>query len=76
MGLDLRLPLGLMFLALGAILVIVGLINDPTIYARTLDVDVNLVWGICLAVFGAAMLWLAHRGARAAATAPAEPPAG
>jgi hypothetical protein len=76
MGLDLRLPLGLMFLALGAILVVVGLISDPTIYARTLEVDVNLGWGICLAVFGAGMLWLAHRGAGAAAAPPTEPPAG
>ena len=60
--LDVRLPMGLLFLALGAILVGYGQIADPAIYARhSLGQNVNLTWGMVFALFGGAMLWLARR---------------
>jgi hypothetical protein len=60
--LDVRLPMGLLFLTLGAILVGYGLIADPAIYARhSLGQNVNLTWGVVFALFGGVMLWLARR---------------
>ncbi len=65
MGLDLRWPIGLMFSLIGALLVIYGLISgsNPEIYTRSLGININLYWGLLLAVFGGAMLALAWRGA-------------
>jgi len=56
MGLDLRLPIGALFTALGLVLTIYGAISDPAIYARSLGVNVNMAWGCVLLVFGLAML--------------------
>lgn len=64
MGLDLRWPIGLMFSLIGALLVIYGLItgSNMELYDRSLGINVNLYWGLLLAVFGGAMLMLAWRG--------------
>lgn len=62
MKLDLRLPIGLMFSIIGALLVVFGLASDPVIYQRSLGVNVNLWWGLVLLVFGLVMLWLVRRG--------------
>lgn len=65
MHLDVRLPMGYLFLLLGVILTGYGLLSDPAIYVRhSLGQNVNLLWGVIFAVFGAAMLWLARRAAR------------
>jgi hypothetical protein len=63
MGLDLRLPIGFLFTALGAILTLYGAISDPAIYARSLGINVNLAWGCVLLVFGLAMLAASRRRA-------------
>lgn len=57
MGLDLRKPIGWFFLALGLILGIYGLMTkgDP-MYARSLDMNINLIWGGVLIAFGLFML--------------------
>ena len=62
MGLDIRLPMGLMFALLGALLTIYGLVSDKAIYARSLGVNVNLQWGIVMFIFGVVMLILGRRG--------------
>lgn len=62
MGLDIRRPLGLLFLALGALLVIYGFVADPTVYQRSLGINVNTIWGACLFVFGGIVLFLGSRG--------------
>jgi hypothetical protein len=60
--LDVRLPMGLLFLILGLILVGYGLAADPAIYAKhSLGQNVNLIWGVLFALFGIAMLTLAVR---------------
>ena len=65
MQLDVRLPMGLMFLIIGLILSVYGLItwSDAEMYQRSLGCNVNLWWGLLLAAFGAAMLLLARRAA-------------
>jgi hypothetical protein len=61
MKLDLRLPIGLMFSIIGALLVVFGLASDPAIYERSLGINVNLWWGVVLLLFGLVMLWLVRR---------------
>jgi len=64
MNLDVRLPLGLLFLTLGLILAGYGLVSDPAIYAaHSLGQNVNLHWGAIFSLFGLAMLFLWKRGA-------------
>lgn len=67
MGLDIRWPIGLMFALIGIILVIFGAITgkDPEMYKRSLDMNINLIWGAILLVFGLFMLVSAKIGAAA-----------
>ncbi len=62
MQLDLRLPMGLMFSAFGALLTSFGLVSDEALYQRSLGINVNLWWGLVLLAFGLAMLALARKG--------------
>ena len=73
MGLDIRWPIGLLFSLVGALLVIYGLAtgSDTEVYRRSLDININLRWGLVVLAFGAAMLTLAWRASRQ----PAEPQA-
>lgn len=64
MNLDLRLPMGLMFLTFGLLLTGYGLLSDKAIYERSLGVNVNLQWGLVLVAFGAVMLFLALRAGK------------
>lgn len=66
MGLDIRLPMGLMFGVLGVVLVIWGLIthSNSDLYVRSLGVNVNLWWGLVMVAFGGTMLLLSWRAAR------------
>ncbi len=61
MGLDIRIPVGLMFAIIGAILVAYGLIGDKSIYSASLGINVNLWWGAVLLVFGLVMFYLGKR---------------
>lgn len=56
MGLDIRLPIGLLFTLIGLLLAGYGLVSDPAIYQRALGINVNLYWGVVMLVFGVAML--------------------
>ena len=62
MSLDLRVPIGLLFGILGALLALYGLMSDPAIYQVSLGINVNLWWGLVLMVFGAFMLGTAWMG--------------
>lgn len=66
MGLDIRIPLGLLFLAFGFLLTVFGLVSDRTLYERSLGVNVNLWWGLVLLAFGTVMFALGRRGQRRA----------
>ena len=62
MGLDLRLPLGLMFFLIGLILLGYGLLTwGSSQYALSLGINVNLAWGAVMVVFGATMFLLGWR---------------
>jgi hypothetical protein len=62
MKFDLRFPIGLLFSFYGLVLVFYGFFSNPEIYERSLNIDINLVWGIVMLVFGGGMLALAFRG--------------
>ena len=66
MGLDIRLPIGLMFTLFGLLLVVYGAVSDKAIYQRSLGLNVNLGWGLVLLIFGVVMLVLGRRGAKTA----------
>jgi hypothetical protein len=62
MGLDIRIPLGLMFLIVGGLLTGYGLLtHGSAIYGKSLDININLIWGILMVLFGAIMYWLGRR---------------
>ena len=57
MGLDIKIPIGLMFSLFGVLLVIYGLAtNAGTMYAISLGINVNLWSGLFMTVFGVFML--------------------
>lgn len=56
MGLDIRLPIGILFSLLGAMLLAYGLWSEPALYERSLGINVNLYWGGVMLMFGALML--------------------
>ena len=62
MRLDIRLPIGLMFGILGALLVLFGLLGDRSGLQHSLGINVNLWWGIVMLVFGALMFIFGRRG--------------
>jgi len=64
MGLDIRWPIGLMFTLIGVLLTGYGAMtgSDAELYKRSLDININLYWGLLLLVFGAVMLILAWTG--------------
>jgi uncharacterized membrane protein len=66
MGLDIRLPIGLMFSLIGIILAVYGLMtgSDAEMYKRSLDMNINLIWGVLLLVFGLFMLISAKMAAK------------
>ena len=60
MILDIRIPIGLLFLTIGALLAGYGLFSDPAIYTQSLGINVNFYWGGVLLAFGLVMLVLAR----------------
>ncbi len=57
MGLDLRMPIGIYFTILGVLLGGYGLLTGgDAMYQRSLGMNINLIWGGVLLVFGIAML--------------------
>ena len=54
MGLDIRWPIGLMFSLIGVLLTGYGVFKRSA--SISLDININLVWGVVLLVFGVAML--------------------
>ncbi len=64
-GLDLRVPIGGLFVANGVILAGYGLFTagDAAMYAKSGGLNINLWWGAAMLVTGALFLLLARRGA-------------
>jgi len=58
MGLDIKVPIGLMFTILGLLLTIFGLATagNAEMYQRSLDININLWTGAAMLVVGIVML--------------------
>ena len=54
MGLDIRWPIGLMFTFIGVLLVFTGATQGPD--PRSLGINIDLIWGVVLLIFGVLML--------------------
>jgi hypothetical protein len=61
MTLDIRIPIGLLFSAIGALIFGYGLWGDAP--SRAADISIDVAWGAVLVAFGVGMLGLAwwHR---------------
>jgi hypothetical protein len=69
MGLDIRIPLGLMFLVTGGLMAVYGLFTrGSAIYEKSLGMNINLLWGGLMLAFGLVMYMLARRPRRLAAS--------
>jgi protein-S-isoprenylcysteine O-methyltransferase Ste14 len=66
MGFDIRLPIGSLFTALGALLVLFGLFtrHSPIYREHSLGLNINFGWGIILLIFGLLMIFFATRSRR------------
>jgi hypothetical protein len=64
-GLDLRVPIGGLFVALGVLLAGYGLFtaDDTARYVKSGGININLWWGVAMLVTGALFLLFARRGA-------------
>jgi hypothetical protein len=58
MGLDVRLPIGMMFSLIGFMMSAYGLFNgsDPSMTQHSLGINIDLWWGGFLLLFGLVML--------------------
>ena len=63
MGLDIRIPLGLIFLVTGGLISIYGFITrgNDLIYAKSMGINMNLYWGLIMFVFGLIMFLVGRR---------------
>lgn len=66
MKLDIRLPIGLMFAVIGALLAIFGLLAKNVNYEKSLGININVWWGLILLAFGVGMFLLGRRGTSSA----------
>jgi len=60
---DIRLPIGALFLLLGGVLTIYGLVtrSDTQLYVRSENLAINFWWGLVMLIFGALMLFFGRR---------------
>jgi hypothetical protein len=63
MTLDIRLPMGLLFTLIGALLLLYGVTHAAV--STAVGLNINAAWGALLMVFGVSMLLLARRAAQA-----------
>jgi len=60
---DIRYPIGLMFSILGVLITIFGFVtmSNADMYQKSLGVNVNIIMGILMLVFGLLMLFFAMK---------------
>jgi hypothetical protein len=62
MGLDIRIPLGLIFLITGGIISVYGIFTrHSAIYDKSMGINLNLTWGALMFVFGLIMFLVGRR---------------
>jgi uncharacterized membrane protein HdeD (DUF308 family) len=65
MGLDIRMPIGIIFSIYGLILIVYGAVADASIFQeKSLGVNIDLWWGLAMLVFGVFMGAMAFRASR------------
>ena len=66
MGLDIRWPIGLMFTLIGLMLTGYGAASRANSVTKIdgQDININLIWGIVLLIFGVLMVFFAYRGGK------------
>jgi hypothetical protein len=64
---DIRIPIGLMFSILGIIISIFGIVtkSDTAMYQKSLGINVNIIMGLLMLLFGLVMLYFARRKKKA-----------
>jgi hypothetical protein len=65
-GMDIRLPIGLLFSLIGVLIAVYGAVTSGNeMYSKhSLGININLWWGLVLTAFGVFMLGLAWRAAK------------
>ncbi len=68
MRFDVRLPIGLVFVLIGLLVAARGLIGGPALaLAESAGLNIDLIWGAAMTVFGLALLaltaWQRRKGA-------------
>ncbi len=60
---DIRIPIGLMFSILGVLITVFGFvtISNAEMYQRSLGINVNIIMGFLMLVFGLLMLYFARK---------------
>jgi protein-S-isoprenylcysteine O-methyltransferase Ste14 len=60
---DIRIPIGLMFSVLGVLITIFGIVtkSDTAMYQRSLGLNVNIMMGVVMLIFGLIMLYLSQK---------------
>ena len=63
MGLDIRIPLGLIFLLIGGLMSLYGFFarNAAEIYEKSMGINLNFTWGAIMFVFGLIMFLIGRR---------------
>ena len=64
---DIRIPIGLMFSILGVLITGFGIFtfSNAEMYERSLGINVNIIMGILMLVFGLIMLFLSRKKKKA-----------
>ena len=64
---DIRIPIGLMFSILGVLITVFGFLtrSDSNMYQRSLGINVNLIMGVVMLLFGLVMLYLSQKKKKA-----------
>jgi sulfite exporter TauE/SafE len=60
---DIRIPIGLMFSILGVLITVFGFVtmSNTQMYQKSLNVNVNIIMGILMLIFGLIMLFFAMK---------------
>jgi len=60
---DIRIPIGLMFSIIGILISIFGLVtmSNTEMYHKSLGINVNLIMGVLMLIFGLVMLYYARK---------------
>ena len=64
---DIRIPIGLMFSILGVLISVFGIVtmSNTEMYQNSLGINVNIIMGVLMLVFGLIMLFFARRKKKA-----------